>query len=465
MTTINLEMRTLIMTVGPSGSGKSFFCNRHLIPSLEFQLLEAGIQPNIQYVNGDTIRREMLGSWHHKHDHRMKWCGSGVYEMLHKKVSIAMPWPIKAHFIVVDAISLSEDFRQRVVAQAKEGGYKIHYIKFDYDDDEEYRLFNDTDPMFKMEVLNRHLEDFRKIQLPERITSKVKSKVFSSVRINVEDAERYKECNLDARKQYDIIGDVHGCYEEMMELLTKLGYRTGEQAILSHPDPLRRIVFVGDLIDKGPKSKEVLKAVKFGYERGLVDFVIGNHENFVYKYINDLIPNHGMEEEIMHKHFTCIRQYADDQEFKDLMKWAYDTAKPFLKGPNFIVTHGPAKNRYLERMDNRGRKMQMKGREGRGDMHSLGPKDKLTAYESFYQYLRDDSNRYAPFHIFGHTPGEKPLRIKNKICIDTGCVHGGKLSSVSFIGDTPIYKSVYPRIKEGYVPEPLFQMFQKRKKK
>lgn len=74
---------------------------------------------------------------------------------------------------------------------------------------------------------------------------------------------------------YDIIGDVHGHQNKLEELLKKLGYdkqdgcwgKQGHQA-----------VFVGDLIDKGPKPAEVLTTVKAMVEAGNAKMVIGNHE-------------------------------------------------------------------------------------------------------------------------------------------------------------------------------------------
>src|SRR5215831_3160248 len=61
----------------------------------------------------------------------------------------------------------------------------------------------------------------------------------------------------DDRPPFDIIGDVHGCVDELRTLLGKLGY---ESAGLGYAHPLgRRVVFVGDLIDRGPGSVSVLE--------------------------------------------------------------------------------------------------------------------------------------------------------------------------------------------------------------
>lgn len=80
----------------------------------------------------------------------------------------------------------------------------------------------------------------------------------------------------------DIIGDVHGCYNELTILLMKLGYSVdykGEK-IISIPDD-RKIVFLGDFIDRGPEPVKVMKLAMDAVERGFALSVRGNHEDKV----------------------------------------------------------------------------------------------------------------------------------------------------------------------------------------
>lgn len=78
-----------------------------------------------------------------------------------------------------------------------------------------------------------------------------------------------------AAEGYDIIGDVHGCADELEALLGKLGYEiTG--GVYRHPD--RQAVFVGDLIDRGPGQLRVLQVVKAMVDAGSAQIVMGNHE-------------------------------------------------------------------------------------------------------------------------------------------------------------------------------------------
>ncbi len=71
----------------------------------------------------------------------------------------------------------------------------------------------------------------------------------------------------------DIVGDVHGEIDALRALFGKLGYDEAG----SHPDA-RRLVFVGDLCDRGPDSPAVIELVKGLVERGRAQCVVGNHE-------------------------------------------------------------------------------------------------------------------------------------------------------------------------------------------
>ena len=85
---------------------------------------------------------------------------------------------------------------------------------------------------------------------------------------------------------FDIIGDVHGCYDELAILPERLGYgletRAGADGEIgfstTHPES-RKAVFVGDLVDRGPGVAEVLKVVMAMVSDGVALCVAGNHES------------------------------------------------------------------------------------------------------------------------------------------------------------------------------------------
>ena len=74
---------------------------------------------------------------------------------------------------------------------------------------------------------------------------------------------------------YDVIGDIHGHADELAQLLDVLGYRKA-QSVYEHPE--RRVIFLGDFIDRGPQIRQVLEIVRPMVEEGKALAVMGNHE-------------------------------------------------------------------------------------------------------------------------------------------------------------------------------------------
>lgn len=95
--------------------------------------------------------------------------------------------------------------------------------------------------------------------------------------------------------KYDVIGDIHGCYDEMIALIEKLGYSL-TSGVPVHPEN-RTLVFLGDLTDRGPKSLEVVEFVGRAVEDGAVRYVPGNHCNKLYRFFkgNPVKLQHGLE--------------------------------------------------------------------------------------------------------------------------------------------------------------------------
>ena len=77
-------------------------------------------------------------------------------------------------------------------------------------------------------------------------------------------------------KSYDIIGDIHGCNLTLVSLLTELGYKLDSDGTYGHPE--RKVIFLGDFIDRGPGQREVINIVKGMMGKGSALSVMGNHE-------------------------------------------------------------------------------------------------------------------------------------------------------------------------------------------
>lgn len=74
---------------------------------------------------------------------------------------------------------------------------------------------------------------------------------------------------------YDVIGDVHGCAHSLARLLEQLGYKK-TAGVYQHPS--RQVVFLGDIVDRGPRIREALHLVREMVDSGNALMVLGNHE-------------------------------------------------------------------------------------------------------------------------------------------------------------------------------------------
>src|SRR5690625_3753133 len=94
----------------------------------------------------------------------------------------------------------------------------------------------------------------------------------------------------------DVFGDVHGCYDELCELLELLNYQY-KNHVYSHPEE-RTPIFLGDITDRGPSSLQVIDLVyQMVIEKDIAKYIPGNHCNKLYRYFlgNNVKVQHGLE--------------------------------------------------------------------------------------------------------------------------------------------------------------------------
>ena len=141
---------------------------------------------------------------------------------------------------------------------------------------------------------------------------------------------------------FDIIGDIHGCADELERLLLKLGYEQ-RNGVYRPADSSRQIVFVGDLIDRGPKIRETLAIVKAMVDEGIAHIVIGNHEFNAVAYFTQT----GEGDKYLRSHNKRSQQqiqatldaFADHpEEWKMYLKW-FGGLPLFLDFEHFRVVH------------------------------------------------------------------------------------------------------------------------------
>ena len=225
---------------------------------------------------------------------------------------------------------------------------------------------------------------------------------------------------------FDIIGDVHGCFEELVILLQRLGYRvetraddTGDTGFsVTHPQG-RKVLFVGDLVDRGPAVAKVLNLAMSMTADGTALCVAGNHEAKLVRKLQ------GRQVRISHGLAATLAQLeAEAPEFQQRAAAFLDglISHYVLDDGNLVVAHAGLKAEYQGRASARVRDFCLYG-ETTGETDEFGlpvRADWAAAY------------RGQAMVVYGHTPVVEPAWLNRTINIDTGCVFGGRLTALRY---------------------------------
>src|SRR5207244_5061864 len=144
-----------------------------------------------------------------------------------------------------------------------------------------------------------------------------------------------------------IIGDVHGCFDELVELLRQLRYHVDETTFTVQPSKGRKLLFVGDLVDRGPKIPQVLKLVMNAVASNAALCVPGNHD------IKLMRKLRGRDVQITHGLAESLAQLANEPEDfrKRVAKFIDDLVSHYvLDDGKLVVAHAGMK----ESMQGRG---------------------------------------------------------------------------------------------------------------
>ena len=201
------------------------------------------------------------------------------------------------------------------------------------------------------------------------------------------------------KKRTLLVGDVHGCFRELTELLEKVDF-----------DPSGdRLIFLGDIINRGPHSGKVLELV----HSIPCEVVLGNHELGLTKYVQDKSPPNPDFEEV-------LQQMEDKRD--DYLAWM-ENLPTFIETPAFLAVHAglipnlsPQKHppEIITRLRTWG-----------GDFHDLDN----PAHPPWYELYTGKK-----LVVYGHWALKGLTVRENTIGLDSGCVWGGALSALELPG-------------------------------
>ncbi|MEO1124043.1 MAG: polynucleotide kinase-phosphatase [Cyanobacteria bacterium J06639_16] len=406
---------SLVVLIGASGSGKSTFARTHFKPT--------------EILSSDYCRGLVSD------DENSQAATGDAFDVLHY---IAAKRLAAGRLTVVDATNIRPEDRKPLLNLARQ--YHCFAVAIALDLPEAIchdRNQQRPDRQFGPHVVRRHVRNLkRSLRGLKREGFRFIYTLSSLEEIAAVEIERQPLWNN--RKQdhgpFDIIGDVHGCCDELEQLLQQLGYQIMTQGetheadafwqfpTYTHPEG-RKALFLGDLVDRGPRILDTLRLVHNMMAAGSALCILGNHENKLMRKLNGkkVKINHGLEQTV-----------AEIEAMpEDVRSHHTDKIHAFLKSlishyvlddGQLVVAHAGLREELQGRGSSYVRSFALYG-ETTGEIDEFGLP---VRYEWAAEY------RGKAMVVYGHTPVVEAEWLNNTIDIDTGCVFGGKLTALRY---------------------------------
>ncbi len=421
---ITIPELSLVVLIGPSGSGKSTFARKH------FQATE---------VLSSDFCRGLVSD-----DENSQAATTDAFAVLH---FIAAKRLAAGKLTVVDATNVQPEARKPLLTLAREYHCLPAAIVFNLPEklcQERNRQRPDRD--FGPHVIRQQSQQLR------RSLRGLEREGFRHVFV-LSSPEEVEAAGMERRPMwtnrkhehgpFDLIGDVHGCFDELVTLLEKLDYdvdptlssvTAGDDTDLSSSDPRpltpgphfqvrhpegRKVVFLGDLVDRGPQIPAVLRLVISMVESGTALCVPGNHDMKLMRKLKgrNVQITHGLAE-------SLAQLEPQPAEFKEQVVTFLDhlVSHYVLDDGRLVVAHAGMKEELQGRASGRVRDFALYG-ETTGETDEFG----LPIRYNWAAEYRGNA-----IVIYGHTPTPEPEWHNRTINIDTGCVFGGKLTALRY---------------------------------
>ncbi len=401
---ISIPDFALVCLMGASGSGKSSFARKHFLET--------------EIVSSDRCRALVSD------DETDQSATGDAFDLLRHTVGLRLK---RRKLTVVDATSVKREDRAQLVKLARQYHALPVALAFNVDPDISIeRNKTREDRQFGAGVVLNHTRELRRGLRGLQKEGFRQVQIFNSPE-QMDAAEITREPLWTDRRgdhgPFDIIGDVHGCFDELVALLGKLGYvidaydPDGEALIgARHPEG-RRAFFVGDLTDRGPKNVLALRLVMGMCAEGSAECVMGNHDNKLARWLS------GREVKLAHGLQMTVDELNErSPEFRKQAHKFLDGLRShgWLDDGKLVVAHAGLKEDMHGRGSGEVRSFAMYG-DTTGEVDEFGLPVRLP-------WARDYRGRAAV--IYGHTPTRDAEWLNNTLCIDTGCVFGGKLTAL-----------------------------------
>ena len=396
---IEIPEFALVALIGSTSSGKTTFARKHFLPT--------------EVLSSDYFRGMVSD------DESNQEVSSEAFDLLfyaaNKRLKLMRT-------TVIDATNVQQSARKQIIDLARE--QNVHPVAIVLNLPEKIlQERNAANPQrgYPANVIRKHCNELR------RSIRNLKKEGFRFVYVlnseeEINDVEIVRTRLWNNRKDehgpFDIIGDIHGCYDELTALLGKLGYQDDTECGMVHPEG-RKAVFLGDLCDRGPKNVAVLRLVMKMVDSGNALAVPGNHDVKLVKYLlgKNVQITHGLDQ-------TVAELEQESPGFRDEVKSFLDSlvSHYVLDDGKLVVAHAGLKQEYIGRGSMKVRDFCLYG-ETTGETDEYGLPIRLN-------WASDYRGRATV--VYGHIPQLEVQAINGTYCIDTGCVFGGKLTAYRY---------------------------------
>jgi protein phosphatase len=395
--TLTIPELSLVVLIGPSGCGKSTFARRHFTPTevLSSDGFRALVSDD---ENDQSATDDAFGALHYIAGRRLA----------------------RGRLTVVDATNVQPEARKPLVALARE--YHVLPVAIVLDLPE--RVCHERNRSRPERDFGPHVVRNQKSQLRRSLRG-LGREGFRHVHVlttqeDVDAAVVQRQPLWNNRKSergpFDIIGDVHGCCDELEDLLQQLGYIRNGDFAWTHPLG-RKAIFVGDLVDRGPRIVDTLRTVMTMSEAGSALCVPGNHDIKLKRKLDgrDVTVSHGLDRTLAELDLqppefrTAVQQFIDGL----VSHYVFDEGR-------LVVAHAGMKEEMQGRGSAKVRDFALFG-ETTGETDEFG----LPVRYNWASEYRGRANV-----VYGHTPIPEPEWLNRTINIDTGCVFGGRLTAL-----------------------------------
>lgn len=411
--TIKIPKLSLVVLIGPSGSGKTTFAHKHFLAS--------------EVISSDYCRGLVSDN---ENDQSAT---DDAFDVLNY---IAAKRLARGRLTVIDATNV-QDTRSAFVHLARK--YHCLPVAIVLDMPESVcharnRLRPDRD--FGVHVVRRQRMQLRQsLKKLEREGFRHVFVLKSPEEVDAAIVERVPLWNdrTDEHGPFDVIGDVHGCADELEALLMELGYQNRP---IEHtpsammPGPFfywhregRKAVFVGDLVDRGPRNLDVVRIAYSMIRHDSALCVPGNHDMKLLRKLNgrDVQVAHGLAQTLAE--IDSLPDSLRDPFCKELAGFLDALVSHYvLDGGQLVVAHAGMKEEMQGRGSGGVREFALYG-ETTGERDEYGLPVRLNWAADY---------RGSAMVVYGHTPVAEPQWLNRTVNIDTGCVFGGKLTALRY---------------------------------